>query len=432
MPANQQAAVQPRFGRAVVADAKLLAARRNERSSFSNRLDAAAQVVRLMWRTDVFFAQTMSRAKVRMRSLGVPFLPKLADRLAIAGGHVSIGDRVVMHPGVVIAHGMVRIEGTTEILPGVTIMSDVTIEPNESGDGPTIGPDVHIGTGATVRGPVRVQRGARIGANAVVVDNVREGDRVVGAPARSTRVQTPATAPPYLFVHVMRTGGFGLLQQIRANFAADEVYPDRALDVANLDAVSHTSLEYIARLPDDRRTRIRVYAGHLPFTARDLFDRRPIIFTVLRDPVERTISLLRVFKDRRPEFAEKSLDEIYDDPTVFLPLVKNHQTKMFAATPRDNVSSVLDVVEIDEARLVRAEANLAEVDVVGLYERYGDFLGELRDRFGWRLDQRARANAALGSYEISSTLRERIARDNAIDMQFYEYARELVAGRARA
>jgi serine O-acetyltransferase len=44
--------------------------------------------------------------------------------------------------------------------------------------------DVSIGTGAKVIGPVRIGAGARIGANAVVVDDVPAGATVVGAPAR--------------------------------------------------------------------------------------------------------------------------------------------------------------------------------------------------------------------------------------------------------
>ena len=41
-----------------------------------------------------------------------------------------------------------------------------------------------IGTGAKVIGPVTVGAGSRIGANAVVVDDVAPGATVVGAPAR--------------------------------------------------------------------------------------------------------------------------------------------------------------------------------------------------------------------------------------------------------
>jgi serine O-acetyltransferase len=50
--------------------------------------------------------------------------------------------------------------------------------------GPTVRANVSIGTGAKLIGPVTVGAGARIGANAVVVDDVAPAATVVGAPAR--------------------------------------------------------------------------------------------------------------------------------------------------------------------------------------------------------------------------------------------------------
>jgi serine O-acetyltransferase len=51
--------------------------------------------------------------------------------------------------------------------------------------GATIERDVSVGTGAKVIGPVHIGAGARIGANAVVVDDVLARATVVGAPARA-------------------------------------------------------------------------------------------------------------------------------------------------------------------------------------------------------------------------------------------------------
>jgi serine O-acetyltransferase len=138
-----------------------------------------------MWVSDAFLAQALYRAKARLQSLGVPILPRLAHRLAMMTGQVCIGDPVVMQPGVYIAHGQVVIDGFVKIGPGVVFFPWVTIGLRAGNfHGPTIGRDVHIGTGAKVIGPVTVGAGARIGANAVVVDDVAERTTVVGIPAR--------------------------------------------------------------------------------------------------------------------------------------------------------------------------------------------------------------------------------------------------------
>jgi serine O-acetyltransferase len=175
----------PPLRAAIVADARVTAAYRGEPQDFGSAAATALQVLRLMWVSDAFLAQAFYRLKARLQGLGVPVLPRLAHRAAIAIAQVSIGDPVVVHPGVYIVHGQVVIDGIVEIGPGTVLAPFVTVG-LRGGDfiGPTIGPDVNIGTGAKVIGPVRVGAGAVIGANAVVVDDVPEGVAVVGAPAR--------------------------------------------------------------------------------------------------------------------------------------------------------------------------------------------------------------------------------------------------------
>ena len=175
----------PRLRDALVADAKVTALYRGERHEFRSRADAAAQMVRLAWVSDAFLGQALYRTKARLQALGVPLAPRLAHRLATITAQISIGDPVIVHPGVYLLHGQVVIDGLVEIHSGVTIAPFVTIG-LRAGDvrGATIEPGASIGTGAKVIGPVRIGAGARVGANAVVLDDVAPGATVVGAPAR--------------------------------------------------------------------------------------------------------------------------------------------------------------------------------------------------------------------------------------------------------
>jgi serine O-acetyltransferase len=176
----------PSLRQALVADAKVTAAYRGERSHFHSRADALVQVLRLCWQSDAFLAQALYRAKARMQALGIPVLPALAHRLAIIIGQVYIGDPVVVQPGLYILHGQVVIDGITEIGTGVTIAPFVTIGLRKSDvNGPKVADGVQIGTGAKIMGSIRIGEGAQVGANAVVVDDVDAGATVVGAPARS-------------------------------------------------------------------------------------------------------------------------------------------------------------------------------------------------------------------------------------------------------
>jgi serine O-acetyltransferase len=128
---------------------------------------------------------------------GVPLLPRLAHRLAMVVAQVSIGDPVIVGPGVYIIHGQLVADGLVEIHAGVVLAPWVTIG-LRSGNvrGAIIERDVSIGTGAKIIGPVRIGAGASIGANAVVVDDVPAGATVVGAPARPVgAAKGPEVAP---------------------------------------------------------------------------------------------------------------------------------------------------------------------------------------------------------------------------------------------
>ena len=175
----------PHLREALAADARVTARYRGERHEFRGGVDLAVQIVRLAWVSDAFLAQALYRVKARLQALGVPVLPRLAHRLAMALAQVSIGDPVVVQPGVYIVHGQVVADGLVEIESGVVLFPWVTIG-LRAGDvqGAVIERDVSVGTGAKVIGPVRIGAGARIGANAVVVDDVAPGVTVVGAPAR--------------------------------------------------------------------------------------------------------------------------------------------------------------------------------------------------------------------------------------------------------
>lgn len=175
----------PRLREALRADVRITARQRGERHELRSRADAARQALRLMWVTDAFLAQVLYRVKARLQALRVPVLPRIAHRLAIAVAQVSIGDPVVVHPGVYIVHGQVVLDGLVEVHSGTVIGPWVTVGLRAGNVvGPTIGPNVSIGTGAKLIGPVSVGAGARIGANAVVVDDVPAGKTVTGIPAR--------------------------------------------------------------------------------------------------------------------------------------------------------------------------------------------------------------------------------------------------------
>ena len=64
------------------------------------------------------------------------------------------------------------------------IMQQVTIGMIGDGEVPTLGNNIYVGAGAKIIGKVTVGDGARIGANAVVTQDVPAGCTAVGVPAK--------------------------------------------------------------------------------------------------------------------------------------------------------------------------------------------------------------------------------------------------------
>jgi serine O-acetyltransferase len=113
---------------------------------------------------------------------------------------------VEIHPGATIGrrffidHGMgVVIGETAEIGDDVMLYHDVTLGGRSMAKvkrHPTIEDGVTIGAGARVLGPVVVGRGAKIGANAVVVKDVPADAVVVGVPGQVREKPPPAATGP--------------------------------------------------------------------------------------------------------------------------------------------------------------------------------------------------------------------------------------------
>ena len=186
----------PGFFEAVRSDAKFTAAYRGERHEFRNVVDLAVQCIRLAVVSDAFFAQAVYRARCSLARRRVPVLPHLLHHLSMITGQVCIGTPVVIQPGMYLAHGQVVIDGMVEIGSGVVIFPWVTIglQPPEI-KGPTIEPNVQVGSGAKILGPITIGRAARIGANSVVLDDVAPHSTVVGMPARPTPDNLQSNGP---------------------------------------------------------------------------------------------------------------------------------------------------------------------------------------------------------------------------------------------
>jgi hypothetical protein len=227
----------------------------------------------------------------------------------------------------------------------------------------------------------------------------------------------------YFFVHMQKTAGTALAKRLRLHFDRSAIYP-LARDARTVE--SSIDIDLVRREFGERRDEVRLIIGHFPLSTTELLGVPFGTFTVLRDPVERTLSFLRDNKQRDPTAGEKSFEEIYADRVLFQGLIQNHMVKMLSLRAEElTAAGTMAPVDLDEAHLERAKRNLVErIDVMGLQEHFEEFCLELERRFGFDLGPSQFANRTK-PMETPDGLRERIVRDNELDIELYRFAVQL-------
>ena len=122
-------------------------------------------------------------------------LALLLQSLSSDALQVSIHPSASIGTSVFLDHATGIIIGAFAVIgDDVTILQNVTIgrNPSEPDRAPRIGRGVLLSSGATIVGDVSVGDFARIGAGAVVEDDVPDGCTAVGVPARLTNCPEPA------------------------------------------------------------------------------------------------------------------------------------------------------------------------------------------------------------------------------------------------
>jgi serine O-acetyltransferase len=133
------------------------------------------------------------RAAHALHGAGVPVVPMTLSYASRAVTGVEIHPAAKIGDDFFIDHGAgVVIGETAEIECCVTLYQGVTLGGTGIARGkrhPTVEPYVTIGSGAKLLGPITVGRGAKIGANTVVINDVPENATVVGNPGHPVKVE---------------------------------------------------------------------------------------------------------------------------------------------------------------------------------------------------------------------------------------------------
>ena len=153
------------------------------------KLDPALEKRWMLWISSVGFhaliahrfSHLLWRWKLKFPALLVYTVVRVITSIDI---HPAAG----IEPGVVIDHGVGTVIGSTATVgSGTLIYHGVTLGsrlPMKGKRHPDVGRNVILGAGAKILGPIKVGDGAKVGANAVVLEDVPPRTTIAGIPAK--------------------------------------------------------------------------------------------------------------------------------------------------------------------------------------------------------------------------------------------------------
>ena len=234
----------------------------------------------------------------------------------------------------------------------------------------------------------------------------------------------PAQPERFFFVHMQKTGGVSLYMRLQREFGKPGVYPDES-DGDPATISPQLMVPVLLERWSARHDQIRVVTGHFPLCTGELLDAELRAFTVLREPVERTLSYLRHHRATTPGHGELSLEQIYEDPGNFKHFIQDHMVKMLSMRSAEMTDGMMTVVDLDPGRLRTAKSALEGMEAFGIQDDLEGFAQRLEELHGWRLGPPVHENATEHD-DVPASFRRRIAEDNPLDMALYEHARALL------
>lgn len=222
-----------------------------------------------------------------------------------------------------------------------------------------------------------------------------------------------------VFIHVPKTAGTAFRSVVEHNVPADD-----RIEIYRVGGAT------LAQAIEGQRHKVpsaRVMLGHFERRVHDLVDRPVVYFTILRDPVERVLSLYKFLKYdfvTHPLHAKFASGEITFEQWISRrpPMASNVMTKMVSGLATEYEPAT-------QAMLPVAIRALQRMAAIGIQERFNESVDLICEALGWTPVYEDRNRSSMGnkafieSEKITPETLAAIRDANEMDTELYDEGR---------
>ncbi|MFM7292775.1 MAG: hypothetical protein ACKO6B_16315 [Planctomycetia bacterium] len=200
------------------------------------------------------------------------------------------------------------------------------------------------------------------------------------------RIVTARRPDRILVIHIAKTAGTSLRRMLEDEYGSRQVYPGDFYLRKTRDGLYPLGSEMLrdyAKAPPHN-----VLVGHFTAAMADLLPTPYQAVTFLRDPIQRSLSLL----GHKARTEGLQVSRLVEDPDFLAAHIADHQTRILGA---DGVCDPHQVKTVDDDVLERAIGRVQSLAFVGITERFAESCRIFDARFRTRIAESIRREAVL-------------------------------------
>lgn len=217
-------------------------------------------------------------------------------------------------------------------------------------------------------------------------------------------------------MHIPKTAGTSLRYLFYKNFGEDNCYPNtKTIKKCNNN---YPPIKYILK---EKKEILKhdLFIGHYPYLVSDkIYPFYNNIFKIafLRDPLERSLSLIQHFKNNNAKFKKKPIEKILEDKNFVNTQLLNTQTYFFSAK-NSNIKDIENNINISTAK-----KNLNKFQFIGFVESYEKSILKLADILSLKKIMFNKMNQKKRNINFDNKIISKIFPLIKLDIELYNYA----------